>query len=227
MMKDLYKYELHCHTCAVSKCGRVSPEEVVKMYKEAGYDGIVITEHYSPMTWFGRAVCAPQKKIDLYFESYDRAKKCAGEDFTVLLGMEFRHYACVNDYLVYGLTKEWLIKQKNLLAMSERRVYQMFHKAGFLVLQAHPYRPLIYRHNPDFIDGVEVFNGKTEKKLNDKAKAWSREKVRKIEVSGSDFHKPENLAMGGIITKEPIKSNEDLLRILKSGDYELIENYKT
>ena len=31
-----YKYELHCHTGAVSRCGRVEPEKIVEMYVEAG-----------------------------------------------------------------------------------------------------------------------------------------------------------------------------------------------
>lgn len=46
-----YKYELHCHTGAVSRCGRVEPEKIVEMYVEAGYNGIVVTDHYSPMTF--------------------------------------------------------------------------------------------------------------------------------------------------------------------------------
>ena len=40
-----YKYELHCHTKEVSRCGAVPAAEIVKMYKENGYDGIVITDH--------------------------------------------------------------------------------------------------------------------------------------------------------------------------------------
>ena len=40
-----YKYELHCHTGAVSRCGRVEPEKIVEMYVEAGYNGIVVTDH--------------------------------------------------------------------------------------------------------------------------------------------------------------------------------------
>ena len=31
-----YKYELHCHTKEVSRCGAVPAAEIVKMYKENG-----------------------------------------------------------------------------------------------------------------------------------------------------------------------------------------------
>ena len=41
-------------------------------------------------------------------------------------------------------------------------------------------------------------------------------------VSGSDFHTPEHLARGGIITKKTIQNNEDLLTILKNSDFRLI-----
>lgn len=45
-----YKYELHCHTDEVSLCGKVPAGEIAEMYRQAGYSGIVITDHYLPMT---------------------------------------------------------------------------------------------------------------------------------------------------------------------------------
>ena len=68
-----------------------------------------------------------------------------------------------------------------------------------------------------------MHNGKTSKAANDKADKWVDENNMQIKVSGSDFHRKKHLAKGGIITKEPIKTNDDLLRILKSGEYELIK----
>ena len=59
-----YKYELHCHTGAVSRCGRVEPEKIVEMYVEAGYNGIVVTDHYSPMTFpIHRLACPKRRRI--------------------------------------------------------------------------------------------------------------------------------------------------------------------
>ena len=48
----------------------------------------------------------------------------------------------------------------------------------------------------------------------------------KIKTSGSDCHRKTGVALGGIITTEPIKTNDDLVRILKSGDYKLIKNQR-
>lgn len=42
----LYHYDLHVHTSNVSPCAHVQAEEVVRLYAQAGYTGIVITDHY-------------------------------------------------------------------------------------------------------------------------------------------------------------------------------------
>ena len=72
-----YKYELHCHTGAVSRCGRVEPEKIVEMYVEAGYNGIVVTDHYSPMTFPIHRLACPQKAADFYLSGYRRMKAAA------------------------------------------------------------------------------------------------------------------------------------------------------
>lgn len=218
-----YKYEMHCHTGCVSRCGRVEPEEIVKLYMDKGYSGIVVTDHYSPMT-FDRNWC-PQKQLDFYLSGYRRMKRAAGEDFTVLLGIELRHYFTANDYLIYGIDEEFLFEGGNLMKPWEEKIHAYAHERGCLVYQAHPFRTGIRRCNPDFIDGVEVYNGKTQKEENDKAYRWAAEN-NKLMVSGSDFHVVGNLAKGGIITNEPIHNNADLLRVLKSMDFERIENYE-
>ena len=117
---------------------------------------------------------------------------------------------------------EWLKKQGNLMALWEKQAYELMHKQGYLVFQAHPFRPYILRCNPDYIDGIEVYNGKCDALTNFKALQWAIE-TGKLVSSGSDFHTPKHLARGGIITKEPIKNNNDLVRILKSRDYKLIK----
>ena len=41
-------------------------------------------------------------------------------------------------------------------------------------------------------------------------------------LSGSDFHRPEHLARGGIATKERITCQKDLIETLRSGAYTLL-----
>ena len=42
-----YKLEMHLHTKGNSPCGHTPPSEIIKVYKEAGYDGIVCTNHFN------------------------------------------------------------------------------------------------------------------------------------------------------------------------------------
>lgn len=218
-----YKYELHCHTSMVSQCGRVEPKDIVQMYKEKGYSGIVVTEHYSPLTYGLNSYYKPQRLIDFYISSYEEMKKYETEDFSVIFGMELRHYATGADYLIFGIEPEWLRQQGNLMALNEKQVYKLMHEQGYLVFQAHPFRWYILRCNPKYIDGIEIYNGKCGAKTNFKALQWAI-KTGKLVSSGSDFHTPEQLAKGGIITEEPIKNGKDLVRILKSKNYKLIRN---
>ncbi len=220
-----YKYELHCHTKEVSRCAGVYASEAVKMYKERGYSGIVITDHYSPMTFGLPALFYPEKRISFYTRGYKEALKYSDSDFTVLLGMELRYYATANDYLVYGVTEEFLKKSGNLMIKYPKRFYKLAKANGLIVLQAHPFREGMIRINPKYLDGAEVFNGKTNRERNEKAALYAEKNGMEIKTSGSDFHRQSSFAKGGIITSAPIKSNDDLLKTLRSGNYELIENY--
>lgn len=221
-----YKYEIHAHTKNTSWCGDIDAKDLVEKYKEAGYSGIVITDHYSPMTFHIPEFFNKKKAIDHFLEGYRKAKKYETDDFTVLLGMELRFYATVNDYLVYGVSEEMLYELPFLLRTYIKRASNMLRERGCLFLQAHPFRKMITRANPKYLDGVEVFNGKADKEANDNSLKWAEEINTPVMTSGSDCHRESGVGLGGIITTEPIKSNEDLLRILKSGKYELIKNQR-
>lgn len=219
-----YKYEMHCHTKMVSQCGQMEPKDIIDTYKYSGYSGLVVTEHYSPLTFGLNSYYKPQRLIDFYLSSYYEMKKYETDDFTVMFGMELRHYATGADYLIYGVDPEWLRQQGNLLAKFEKQIYKMMHAEGYLVFQAHPFRPYILRCNPKYIDGIEVYNGKCDKETNDKALKWAQ-KTGKLMVSGSDFHEGAQLARGGIITDRPIKNNAELLDVLRSQNFEMIKTY--
>ena len=105
-----------------------------------------------------------------------------------------------------------------------RRFYELCKKHNMIFLQAHPFRPYIFRTNPKYLDGCEVFNGKGKNTdINQNAELWAEQNNMKIRVGGTDFHRESNLEnASGIITSEPIKSNDDLLRILRSGEFKII-----
>ena len=217
----MFKYELHCHTGDVSLCASLSPEDLVQRYRDAGYDGLVLTNHFSPMTFWRTGMVPTKAEARRYLSAYHRAKAAAGEDFTVLLGVELRHYATVNDYLLFGVEEDWLLKQGNMLLWSEKKMSEEAHRAGYLFYQAHPFRKFITRADPGRIDGIEVYNGHTDAAVNALAVDWAKRTGKPV-TSGSDTHTPEDTIAGGIVTKRKIRSNADLLDVLRSGDYTLL-----
>ena len=50
MLRGMYPYriELHAHTNPVSGCSEIPPEALVRIYREKGVHGIVITNHMIP-----------------------------------------------------------------------------------------------------------------------------------------------------------------------------------
>lgn len=218
-----YKYELHCHTKNVSKCGHLDAAEAVKLYKAAGYSGMVITDHFSPMTFSLKEHLNKKAAVTHFLEGYKKAKALESDDFKVFLGVELRFYATVNDYLVYGIEEKDLYELPFLLPLYLRRASRLLRERGCLVIQAHPFREFITRANPELLDGVEVLNGKTSKELNDKAENWALSfKKPAVMTGGSDCHSESQLGTSGIITTKKLQSNADLLRILKSGNYKII-----
>lgn len=217
------KYELHSHTTETSQCAQITAKELVEKYKELGYSGIVITNHYSDFTFFLKEMFNKKLRSEHYLKGYREAKKYETEDFSVLLGLELRFFLNGNDYLIYGITEELIEKSPFLLPMYLKRTSNFFRKHGCIIIQAHPFRPYIYRANPKYLDGVEIVNGKSTKTENEKALNWAQRKNLKIKTAGSDCHRVTGAGISGIETNEPIKNNDDLLRILKSGEFRIIE----
>ncbi len=218
-----YKYELHCHTAETSECAAISAKDAVEFYKSLGYSGMVITDHYSFLTFGTDSSFKKQIDVDKYLKGYRSALEAAGDDFTVLLGMEIRYFATTNDYLVYGIDEDFIRKNGNMLFKGPKRFYELVKASGGLVIQAHPYRQYVHRANPKYIDGCEIFNAKDrDKDFNQKAQAWAEKKGFKIVTGGADFHRESQKAnASGIITEEKIRNNSDLVRILKSGKYKI------
>ncbi len=218
-----YKYELHCHTAETSECAAIGAADAVEFYKSIGYSGMVITDHYSFLTFGTQSSFKRQIDVDKYLRGYHNALEAAGDGFTVLLGMEIRYFMTTNDYLVYGIDEDFIRSNGNMLFKGERRFYNLVKKQGALIVQAHPFRPYIHRANPKYIDGCEIFNGKDrDKDFNQKAQKWAKKENFDIVTGGADFHRESQKAnASGIITEEKINNNADLVRILKSGNYEI------
>ena len=223
------KYDLHIHTSECDKYAQMSGAEIVRLYADRGYSGIVITDHYFSMffEWFADELTPNDQKsiIDRYLRGYYSARD-EGEkrNFKVLCGAEVRFDGTINDYLVYGLEEEDLYRLPILNRLHSLEELRSVLPDHALIVQAHPFRDKMTVHSPDILSGIEVYNGGTERIRNDMAKMFASH-YGKITTSGSDFHAAYQLARGGIATDACIDSAKDLCRVLKSGNFELIENY--
>ncbi len=220
----MFKYEIHCHTRETSVCATAPAKEVVQTYREHGYDGIVVTDHFSPMTFPLTKLFCPQKHTDFYFRGYRAAFAAAqGTDFTVLPGCEIRFYATINDYLLFGDVENFLKNNGNLLRAYPKKLSQLCREQGILMIQAHPFREWMTRCNPAYLDGVEVLNGKDSPEERAKALAWAEQNGLTLCTGGGDFHHLKKPLMGGILTERRITDNETLVKILRNGEFECIE----
>ncbi len=151
------------------------------------------------------------------------AKAAAGNRLTVILGMELTFYENDNDYLVYGMTEDFIRQYPNMMELGLERFCALAHENGMVIFQAHPFRNRMTVMPPGLLDGVEVYNGNPRHdSRNDIARMWA-EKYEKKMSSGSDYHQSEDLARGGIAVKEPLFDAADIVRVLMNGEAELIE----
>lgn len=219
-----YITELHCHTAEVSNCGKISAADVVEKYIAAGYTTLNITNHLSPHTFNGdqgkyKGSDDWKEKIDFFLQGVELVKEAAKDRLNVLWGIEYRSIYDSNDYLVFGITKDFLYANPDLLELKLKDASARFREAEMLFCQAHPFRNTIKVINPKYIDAIEVYNGHAgHDSRNDIALMWAKKFGLRM-LSGTDTHQDIHIPSGGIVTDMPITTNEQLLEVLKSGNY--------
>jgi len=214
----MYKYDTHVHTREVSPCGHVKAREVVQLYKEMGYDGIIITDHYYDDFFQSLGKISWEDKIETYLDGYKKAVEEGNKiGITVLLGIELRFTENYNDYLLYGMTEEFLKENPELYTLGLKEFSRLIEKQDILLFQAHPYRKGMEVADPQYMHGIEVFNGNPRHdSKNHKALSFAR-KNSLLMSSGSDFHQVEDVAKGGILVSEKITNVKELVKAMRNN----------
>ena len=186
-----FLYETHMHTCLASACGTSTGKEHARYYKEIGYTGIIMTDHF-----FRGNTAVPkdlpwEERIDLYWRGYEDAKEEGDRiGLDVFFGIEENHAG--DEYLIYGLTKEFMKAHPEMEHWTRRQQLDEVHKAGGCVIQAHPFRMRNYmdriRLGLHFCDGIEVANAGNEQMDDARAIRYGRE-FGLVMTAGSDNHK--------------------------------------
>ena len=203
-----YIYETHLHTCEASKCGKTEGKDYIDFMIRRGYAGMIVTDHF-----FNGNTCIDQtipwrERVDLYCSGYEHARKAAeGKDFTVLFGVEFRFD--MDEYLIYGITPEWLKDHEEIMDMNRKEVYELVHSADAIMVQAHPYRERHYidviHLMPEISDGIEIVNSGNEPFMNALAIPYA-EKLGVPVSAGSDIHVINEKPMAGMAFDHKIET---------------------
>ncbi len=217
--------ELHAHSSESSRCGSVAAAELIEKYKNAGYSALVLTDHYYARFFDKFSDLSWEKQLEKYLKGYKNAEEAAGDlEFKVFLGIEIKFNNDPNEYLIYGLNEEFLLKHPNLhhRNLEEFKILAEKQKEETMIFQAHPYRQGMKPAASKLLDGLEVYNG-NPRHDSQNAKAFSYAKDHKLKmISGSDFHEYEDLGRGGIVVADIPTKMKDLIALLKSEDYKLI-----
>ena len=123
-MNDMnYLYETHMHTTESSFCSITKAKEYVRIYKERGYTGIIITDHLRTSNFekssfkYFKPLIDWEEKVDFFMEGYRNAEEEGDKiGLDVFLGWEF--YAEGSEFLTYGLDEEFLLKHEDLDKLS-------------------------------------------------------------------------------------------------------------
>ena len=211
-----FLYETHMQTCQASACGKSTGKEHARFYKEQGFDGIILTDHFfGGNTSIDRSL-PWEKRIDLFWSGYEDAKEEGDKiGLDVFFGLEQNiHF---DEYLIYGLTKEYMKAHPEMEHWTRRQQLEEVHRAGGCVIQAHPFRIRDYmdriRIGVGYSDGIEVANAGNEP-LDD-ARAWRYGQEKGLVMTaGSDNHRSPATTLFGVRLEKRLTSIDDYVKII-------------
>lgn len=215
--KYCYKTELHLHTSPASACSEVLPQTAVERYAKLGYHSIVICNHFFEGMRFRED---KQKCIDAYLADYDLAVE-AGEQYgiNVILGCEIRFTENANDYLLFGIDREFLGVAYESLNMGIEEFSKQFRQKNHLLIQAHPFRNGMTEVSPEYLDGIETFNMHPNHNSRVAFAAQYARKHQLLPTAGTDFHHPGHEGLAALLTEKEMKTSRDIVDLVRSRDY--------
>lgn len=216
-----FLYEMHCHSSGCSACARATAAEMVRAYHAAGYQGLVLTNHFI----HGNNCVPPelswQEKMERYWNEYLQAKQEARKyDMDALFGIEY-YYGRGKEILTYGIDLDFLVRYPDLVETPVEVYARRVHEYGGFLSLAHPYRVAPYIDPsvplaPELADGIEIFNGCTAEEENRQALELARRRDL-IPTSGADAHWGDQPCLGtaGLIFPHRIRDGQELVASLR------------
>ena len=211
-----FLYETHMHTCLASKCGRSTGKEHVRFYKEIGFTGIIMTDHFFRGNTAVDREQPWEKRIDQFWSGYEDAKEEGDRiGLDVFFGLEQNFEG--DEYLVYGLDKDYMKTHPEMEHWTRRLQLEEVHKAGGCVIQAHPFRMRNYMNRIHlgrlFCDGIEVANAGNDPMDDARAYRYGQE-YGMVMTAGSDNHLSPCPQVFGVELEKRLTSISDYVKII-------------
>lgn len=220
------KINTHCHTVGASPCGEVTPERLVDIYRAEGYDGLVLTNHYT-RSYFEDVLdgSTTAEKTETFLSLYHRAKRAAeGTGFEVFFGAELNlsRYNRVGatypvyEFLIFGLTTEFFLQNPMMFDWSQEEAFERFDAAGMLMIQTHPFRPRTRVADPFYEHGIEVLNGHPgHNSHNDLAMGFAACHPELLVTAGDDFHRENTQGYAGMYFPEDVRDEASMAEAIR------------
>lgn len=214
-----YLYETHMHTMQGSACARSRGAEYIKPYIDFGYAGIIITDHFYKGNTRPDRSLPWTEWVNQFCSGYEDAKNEGDKwNFPVFFGIEENFNG--DEYLIYGITKEWLLQNPDIIKWNRAQLYSEVRKTGGCMVQAHPFRSRFYNDAihllPDFVDGIEAVNYGNVPVWNTLALQYAK-RLNLPFSSGSDNHDASSMCeekLGGIVLDHPLNSIQDYVSVI-------------
>jgi len=219
-MTQVYRYELHAHTKEVSRCSLISAVDLVRVYKDLGFHGVCITDHFLN----GNTVVSRQlpweEQVAAFCQGYELAYqegKKLGID--VYFGWEYSYWG--SDFLTFGLDKEWLLAHPEIMQMSLKQYCDFVRAQGGYIVHAHPFREdewiEMIRLIPRHVDAVEVVNICRKDFENQMAYQYAQNYGLAM-CAGSDNHEGKLPRLCGVELDHRVDSIQALLGAIIKGE---------
>ena len=201
------RIDLHTHTSPRSPCSNIDPLELIREASRLKLDGICLTEH--------QVLWQPEEIEEL----------ARGVQIGIFRGNEFTTNQ--GDVLVFGYEQD----VKDLLTIQDLR--DQVAAAGGFMIAAHPFRgfktfgigPLQMNVEQacewkvfDFVDAIEVRNGKVSDEENDMA-AKVAARLGLPGTAGSDAHEVNEVGKWTTDFEREIENEQQLVEELRAGRF--------
>lgn len=219
-MKKVFRYELHCHTSEGSGCSQMPAKAAVDFYLEQGYDGIVVSDHFTGKTTVPKDY-AWEDRIHYFYENGFSIAKRYGDERGLKVFFAPEWSSAGNDFLLMGLDKDWWLKQTDFFTLTPNQVFDRVHEGGGFVVHAHPFAeapwiPCI-RLFPRKEDAVEIYNGGMSEFGNRMAYEYAKAYGLPM-TGGSDTHSVEHKNLCGIETERECFCIEDIIDVIRKRE---------